>query len=205
MRSRARINDGGAIVGTATYSGSNTNIASGSHGVLLLPVSVYVQLMKLGSGGFEVLAEAWAYDQISEKDWLEWKWDFLQKFVDSKGANDATDDAYTDYLDHKMVKDDKFATAAAQRLSGIQIYDDEAIISSWLGGGVGFRRVGYMALKQRHPDLPAFDYQAGADERKQQLQGIETFLKSKKTVRGKRDVHTGITTGQYLSPTSLNR
>ena len=141
----------------------------------------YGQLMKLGPGGFEVLAEAWAYDQISEKDWLEWKWDFLQKYVDSKGANNATDDAYTDYLDRKMVKDDKFATAAAQRLSGIQIYDDEAIISGWLGGGVGFRRVGYMALKQRHPDLPAFDYQAGDGDRKKQLQEIEAFLKSKKT------------------------
>jgi hypothetical protein len=31
------INDGGAIVGTATYSGTNTAIAAGSHGVLLLP------------------------------------------------------------------------------------------------------------------------------------------------------------------------
>jgi hypothetical protein len=141
----------------------------------------YAQLMKLGPSGFEVLAEAWAYDQISEKDWLEWKWDFLQKFVDSKGANDAADDAYTDYLDRKMVKDDKFATAAAQRLSGIQIYDDEAIISGWLGGGAGSRRVGYMALKQRHPDLPAFDYQADDSVRKKQLQEIEAFLKSKGT------------------------
>ena len=34
------INDAGAIVGTATYSGTNTAIASGSHGVILLPVSV---------------------------------------------------------------------------------------------------------------------------------------------------------------------
>jgi hypothetical protein len=31
------INDSGAIVGTATYSGTNTAIAQGSHGVLLLP------------------------------------------------------------------------------------------------------------------------------------------------------------------------
>jgi hypothetical protein len=32
-----KIHDSGAIVGTATYSGSNTNIATGSHGVLLAP------------------------------------------------------------------------------------------------------------------------------------------------------------------------
>jgi len=31
------INDSGAIVGTATYSGTDTSIAAGSHGVLLLP------------------------------------------------------------------------------------------------------------------------------------------------------------------------
>ena len=34
------INDSGAIVGTATYSGTNTAIASGSHGVMLCPCSV---------------------------------------------------------------------------------------------------------------------------------------------------------------------
>jgi hypothetical protein len=40
VRSRARINDSGAIVGTATYSGTNTAIASGSHGVMLIPDSI---------------------------------------------------------------------------------------------------------------------------------------------------------------------
>jgi len=35
VRSRARINDEGAIVGTATYSG--TNYPTGSHGVMLIP------------------------------------------------------------------------------------------------------------------------------------------------------------------------
>jgi hypothetical protein len=34
------INDGGAIVGTATYSGTNSAIAQGPHGVLLLPVEI---------------------------------------------------------------------------------------------------------------------------------------------------------------------
>jgi hypothetical protein len=31
------INDSGAIVGTANYNGTNTGIAAGPHGVLLLP------------------------------------------------------------------------------------------------------------------------------------------------------------------------
>jgi hypothetical protein len=43
MNSAAKINNGGAIVGTATYSGSNTNIAAGSHGVLLIPLDLVVQ------------------------------------------------------------------------------------------------------------------------------------------------------------------
>ena len=34
------INDSGAIVGTATYSGTNTAIAAGSHGVMLIPLKV---------------------------------------------------------------------------------------------------------------------------------------------------------------------
>jgi hypothetical protein len=141
----------------------------------------YAHLMHLGSHGFDVVAEAWAYGQISEEDWLEWQGDFLQKFVDSPGANNATDDAYANYLDRKLAKDDKFAAASAQRLTKVKVYGDEVLISMWLQGGVGFRRVGYMALKQRHPDLPVFDYQAGDEKRKQQLQEIEAFLKSKKT------------------------
>lgn len=39
-RSRARINDSGAIVGTATYSGTNTAIAAGSHGIMLCPCDI---------------------------------------------------------------------------------------------------------------------------------------------------------------------
>jgi len=143
-------------------------------------VDAYIALMKLDPAGFEVLTEAWAYDPIPEENWLNWKWEFLERFADSKGGNDATVDAYGNYLDRKMAKDDKFATASADRLAKIKIYTDEAIVSIWLPGGLGSRRVGYTALKQRHPDLPAFDYQASDGKRTKQLQEIDAFLKAKK-------------------------
>jgi hypothetical protein len=47
----ASINDSGAIVGTATYSGTNMAIAAGSHGVILLPLS-FVRETPVGSGTF---------------------------------------------------------------------------------------------------------------------------------------------------------
>jgi len=54
MRSRARINDSGAIVGTATYSGTNTAIAAGSHGVMLVPMDLVVQTAP-GSGQYQTI------------------------------------------------------------------------------------------------------------------------------------------------------
>lgn len=49
-RSRARtVNDYGAIVGTATYSGTNTAIPAGSHGVMLAPSDYAPAVLKVNS------------------------------------------------------------------------------------------------------------------------------------------------------------
>ena len=62
MQSVAKINNGGAIVGTATYSGTNTAIAAGSHGVLLLPLS-FVRETPVGSGTFTPIKDNGLDDQ----------------------------------------------------------------------------------------------------------------------------------------------
>lgn len=51
MRSRARINDSGSIVGTATYTPTGTTdpIAAGSHGVLLVPADFAPDVLKVNS------------------------------------------------------------------------------------------------------------------------------------------------------------
>jgi hypothetical protein len=39
----------------------------------------YVALMRMGYRGFETLANAWAYDNIPEENWLQWDTDSPKK------------------------------------------------------------------------------------------------------------------------------
>ncbi len=55
------INDGGAIVGTATYSGTNSAIATGSHGVMLVQMDIVVET-ELGSGQYLAVPNVTSYE-----------------------------------------------------------------------------------------------------------------------------------------------
>jgi len=138
--------------------------------------AAYVELMHLGYPGYRALSESWVYDRIPEENWLQWESDQMQRY--GKGANNEVDAAYAAYLNHRMANESEYAAAATKRLLQCKIYSNEFLLD-WLRGSKGARRVGYMALSQKYPDIPPFDYQASPADRSVQLEKVRTYLELK--------------------------
>jgi hypothetical protein len=138
--------------------------------------AAYVELMHLGDAGFRALSDSWAYDRIPEENWLQWESDMLQRY--GNAANNEVDAAYADFLNRRMANQSEYAAAAARRLLRCKIYSNEFLMD-WLRGAKGARRVGYMALSQKYPDIPSFDYEASPADRSVQLEKVRTYLELK--------------------------
>lgn len=142
--------------------------------------NAYVSLIEAGASGFEILSEAWAYDSISESNWLNWSYDYMTKFEKNKSQKYYR--AYKIFVSEKLENDSAFAKAILQKLLFNKIYDSDDAIFSWLQDEyIGYRHIGYMALKKKYPDIGNFDYSEIDSKRSIQLNKIMSQISKGKS------------------------
>jgi hypothetical protein len=134
----------------------------------------YISLLKMGEKGFGLISDSFLNGSVSVTEWTNWSFDYQSRFEDGPSH----ENLFETFLFAKVDKDESFAKKFSLWWSSGK-YDESSCLKLLGDKNVGMRRVGYIILQNRYPDVPTFDYQASDEVRTKQIQDIDAFLKAK--------------------------
>lgn len=135
--------------------------------------NAYIALLDLRE--FKIVSTLLADSSISMHEWPDWAYDYQTRFEQGTG----NEKNFESFLYKKIETNDSFAKKFAFVWSSGQ-YDESGCFKLLSDNSPAMRKIGYVILQNRYPNVPAFDYQARDEVRTKQLQDIDTFLKAKK-------------------------